>query len=132
MRSEPSPTRSRTRGQRTATNGADAGPDLAAGDKPPSPYRRQGNNLKNQPMCDGRHIGEGCPSISSEHQRCPATPGGNPRRRTMPFMRKIVTALAIGVLAAVSMSSLPSIADKAEISAGGGGGELPTRMTPLW
>jgi hypothetical protein len=51
----------------------------------------------------------------------------------MPLMRKIVTAAVIvGALAAVSISSLPSIANKAEISGGGGGGGLPTRMTPLW
>jgi hypothetical protein len=51
----------------------------------------------------------------------------------MPLMRKIVTAAVIvGALAAVSISSLPSTANKVEVAASGGGGELPTRMTPLW
>jgi hypothetical protein len=56
----------------------------------------------------------------------------------MHFIRKIIiTASVIVVLAAitttwsVSMLSQPSIAKKAEIGIGGGG-ELPTRMTPLW
>ena len=55
----------------------------------------------------------------------------------MHFMRKIITAFVIVVFAAiattwsVSMLSQPSIAKKAEIGTGGGGG-LPTRMTPLW
>jgi hypothetical protein len=63
-----------------------------------------------------------------------ALPGnGKPKEAAMPLMRKIVTAAVIvGALAAVSISSLPSIANKAEISGGGGGGGLPTRMTPVW
>jgi hypothetical protein len=54
------------------------------------------------------------------------------------FMRKIIAASVIVVLAAitttwsVSMLSQPSIAKKAEIGIGGGGAQLPTRMTPLW
>ena len=49
----------------------------------------------------------------------------------MHYMRKIVTAAAIGILAAVSMSSLPSIAKKVDVGIGGGG-EVPVRLTPLW
>ena len=50
----------------------------------------------------------------------------------MQYVRMIVTAAVIGVLAAVSMSSQPSIAKKVEIGIGGGSGELPIRLTPLW
>jgi hypothetical protein len=56
----------------------------------------------------------------------------------MHITRKIIAASVIAVLAAVtttwsvSMLSQPSIAKKAEIGIGGGGAELPTRMTPLW
>ena len=50
----------------------------------------------------------------------------------MQYVRMIVTAAVIGVLAAVSMSSQPSIAKKVEIGIGGGGGELPVRLTPFW
>jgi hypothetical protein len=50
----------------------------------------------------------------------------------MQYVRMIVTAAVIGVLAAVSMSSQPSIAKKVEIGIRGGSGELPVRLTPLW
>ena len=50
----------------------------------------------------------------------------------MQYVRMIVTAAVIGVLAAVSMSSQPSIAKKVEIGIGGGSGELPVRLTPFW
>jgi hypothetical protein len=50
----------------------------------------------------------------------------------MNYVRTIVTAAVIGVLAAVSMSSQPSIAKKVDVGMGGGSGELPMRLTPLW
>jgi hypothetical protein len=50
----------------------------------------------------------------------------------MHYVRMIITAAVIGVLAAVSMSSQPSIAKKVEIGIGGGSGELPVRLTPFW
>ena len=50
----------------------------------------------------------------------------------MHYVRMISTAAVIGVLAAVSMSSQPSIAKKVEIGIGGGSGELPVRLTPFW
>jgi hypothetical protein len=50
----------------------------------------------------------------------------------MHYVRMIITAAVIGVLAAVSMSSQPSIAKKVEIGIGGGSGELPVRLIPLW
>ena len=50
----------------------------------------------------------------------------------MQYVRMIVPAAVIGVLAAVSMSSQPSIAKKVEIGIRGGSGELPVRLTPLW
>jgi len=50
----------------------------------------------------------------------------------MHYVRMIITAAVIGVLAAVSMSSQPSIAKKVEIGIRGGSGELPVRLTPLW
>jgi hypothetical protein len=50
----------------------------------------------------------------------------------MQHMRMIVTAAVIAVLAAVSMSSHPSVAKKVDVAIGGGSGELPVRLTPLW
>jgi hypothetical protein len=50
----------------------------------------------------------------------------------MHYMRMIVTAAVIGVLAAASMSSQPSVAKKVEVGVGGGSSELPVRLTPLW
>jgi hypothetical protein len=50
----------------------------------------------------------------------------------MHYVRMIITAAVIGVLAAVSMSSQPSIAKKVEIGIGVGSGEPPVRLIPLW
>jgi hypothetical protein len=50
----------------------------------------------------------------------------------MQHMRMIVTAAVIAVLAAISMSSQPSVAKKVDVAIGGGSGELPVRLTPLW
>ncbi len=50
----------------------------------------------------------------------------------MHYVRMIITAAVIGVLAAVSMSSQPSIAKKVESGIVGGSSELPVRLTPLW
>ena len=55
----------------------------------------------------------------------------------MHFTRKTIAASVIVALAAITttwsvMLSQPSIAKNTEVGIGGGGAELPTRMTALW